>query len=146
MVVPRLILLHLKLLHQAVRQHLRGLFRGQRPPPPPPSRLSRCPGLFPGPAAFSQSRPRAGRAAAQALSRRLLTVTRRAGGGGPQRTPSTGSPARLALPNGPNGWRPSVSAGAGFPSRLLTPQPGPNVALWQNPPRLGMQFKPPAAP
>lgn len=116
-VVPRLVL-QLELLHQASRQHRGRLPRGQRPPP---SRRSRCPGLSAGPAALSQSRPRAGRAAA----------------------PRPRSPTRLAPPNRPRGRRPGAS---GSPGRRPQPAPHaaarPNVALWQRPRGRGLHSKP----
>ena len=96
MVVPRLVLFHLKLLHQVFRQHLGRLFQGQRPPPPP-ARLSRCPGLSAGPSALSQSRPLAGpAAAAQVPPRRPTTATRRRCRSGAARSARRGPASRLA--------------------------------------------------
>lgn len=89
-VVPRLVLLQLELLHQVLRQHLGRFSRGQRPPPPP-SRLSRCPGRSAGPSALSQSRPRAGRAAAPPVQSRRVRLAR------PNR-PNRRSPARAPQP------------------------------------------------
>lgn len=141
-VVPRLVLLHLKLLHQVFRQHLGRLFRGQRPPPPP-ARLSRCPGLSAGPSALGQSRPRAGRAAALALPRSPTTASRRCRRGA-ARSASLGPAFRLASRSSksPNGQRPGASAPAGAQSRLLTPQPGPTWHFGRTLPDLGCDSNP----
>lgn len=94
LVVPRLVLLHLELLHQVFRQHLGRFSRGQRPRPPP-SLLSHCPGRSAGPSALRQSSPRTGPSAASPVQSRL--------------------PALLVPPNGLT---------AGNPGRLPEPAPG----------------------